>query len=46
MIKSYDNKLAEQVVAGKFSKKLPSTIRDRALMWLVQLDNATSITST
>lgn len=43
MIKSYGNKLAEQVAEGKFSKKLPSTIKDRALMRLVQLDNATSI---
>ena len=43
MIKSYGNKLAEQVAEDQFSKKLPSTIRARALMRLVQLDNATSI---
>lgn len=40
MIKSYANKLTEQVAAGKFSKKLPSTIKTHALMRLVQLDNA------
>ena len=40
MIKSYANKLTEKVAAGEFSKKLPSSIRTRALMRLVQLDNA------
>lgn len=43
MIKSYANKLTQQVAEGNFPKKLPSTIRTRALMRLVQLDNATSI---
>ena len=43
MIKSYANKLTQQVAGGSFPKKLPSTIRPRALMRLVQLDNATSI---
>ncbi len=40
MIKSYANKLTEKAAAGVFSKKLPSNIRTRALMRLVQLDNA------
>jgi proteic killer suppression protein len=43
MIKSYANKFTEQVAEGHFSKKLPSIIRIRALMRLIQLDNATSI---
>ena len=43
MINSYANKLTQQVAGDHFSKKLPSTIRHRALMRLVQLDNATSI---
>jgi len=43
MIKNYANKLTQQVAEGNFSKKLPSTITTRALMRLVQLDNATSI---
>lgn len=43
MIKSYANKLTQQVAEGKFPKKLPSTIRTRSLMRLVQLDNVTSI---
>ncbi len=43
MIKNYANKLTQQVAEGNFSKKLPSTIKTRALMRLVQLDNATSI---
>jgi len=42
MIKSYANKLTQQAVEGKFSKKLPSSIRTRVLMRLVQLDNAHS----
>jgi len=43
MIKNYANKLTQQVAEGNFSKKLPSTITTRALIRLVQLDNATSI---
>jgi len=43
MIKSYANKLTQQVAEGNFPKKLPSTIKTRTLMRLVQLDNATSI---
>ena len=43
MIKSYANKLTQQVAGGSLPKTLPSTIRQRALMRLVQLDNATSI---
>ena len=43
MIKNYANKLTQQVAEGNFSKKLPSAIKTRALMRLVQLDNATSI---
>ncbi|MGB1188431.1 MAG: type II toxin-antitoxin system RelE/ParE family toxin [Cycloclasticus pugetii] len=40
MIKSYANKLTEKVAVGEFSKKLPINIKTRALMRLVQLDNA------
>lgn len=40
MIKSYANKQTEQVATGKFFKRLPSNIKTRALMRLVQLDNA------
>jgi len=43
MIKSYANKLTQQVVEGNYPKKLPSEIKTRTLMRLVQLDNATSI---
>jgi proteic killer suppression protein len=43
MIKSYCNKLTQQVAEGSFPKKLPNEIRTRALMRLVQLDNATSM---
>ncbi len=43
MIKSYGNKFTQQVAEEGFSKRLPSTIKTRALMRLVQLDNATSI---
>jgi len=43
MIKSYGNKLTQQLAEGSFPKKLPSEIKTRALMRLVQLDNATSI---
>ncbi len=43
MIKSYANKLTEQVANGVYSKKLPSEIKTRVLMRLVQLDNAASI---
>ena len=43
MIKSYANKLTQQAAEGKFPKKLPSTLKTRALMRLIQLDNAVSI---
>mgnify|MGYP006088709805 CR=1 FL=1 len=43
MIKSYCNKLTQQVAEGSFPKKLSNEIRTRALMRLVQLDNATSM---
>ena len=43
MIKSYGNKLTRQVAEGVFPKKLPSTIKTRILMRLIQLDNATTI---
>jgi len=43
MIKSYANKHTQQVAEGSFPKKLPSTIKTRTLMRLVQLDSATSI---
>jgi len=43
MIKSYANKFTQHVAEGSFLKRLPSTIRTRVLMRLVQLDNATSI---
>jgi len=43
MIQSYANKLTQQVAEGRFPKKLPSTIKTRALMRLIQLDNATTI---
>jgi len=43
MIKSYANKLTQQAAEGKFPKKLPGTLKTRALMRLIQLDNAASI---
>jgi len=43
MIKSYANKLTRQVVEGEFPRKLPSTIKTRTIMRLVQIDNAMSI---
>ena len=43
MIQSYANKLTQQVAEGRVPKKLPSTIKTRALMRLIQLDNATTI---
>jgi len=43
MIKSYGDKLTKQVADGSFPKKLPSTIKTRTLMRLIQLDNATTI---
>jgi len=43
MIKSYGNKLTKQVAEGNFPKRLPSTIKTRTLMRLIQLDNATTI---
>ena len=43
MIKSYGNKLTQQVAEGNFPKKLPSDIKTRALMRLIQLDNVTSV---
>lgn len=43
MIKSYANKLTELVANGAYPKKLPSDIKTRVLMRLVQLDNAASI---
>ena len=43
MIKSYANKLTQQVAESHFPKKLPSIIKTRSLMRLVQLDNATCI---
>jgi len=43
MIKSYANKLTQKAADGDFSKKLPSNIRTRVLMRLVQLDNAHSL---
>jgi len=43
MIKSYANKLTRQVVEGEFPRKLPSTIKTRTIMRLVQIDNAMNI---
>jgi len=43
MIKSYANKLTRQVAEGEFPRKLPSTIKTRTIMRLVQIDNAMNI---
>lgn len=43
MIKSFADKLTEQVANGKFPKKLPVNLKTRAFMRLVQLDNAAVI---
>jgi len=43
MIKSFANKFSQQVAEGQFTKQLPSTIKTRTLMRLVQLDSATCI---
>ncbi len=43
MIKSYADKLTEAFLNQKNSRKLPSQISKRALMRLVQIDNATGL---
>ena len=43
MIKSFADKLTEQAANGKFPKKLPVNLKTRALMRLVQIDNAAVI---
>jgi len=43
MIKSYGNKLTQQAAEAAFPKKLPSTIKTRTLMRLIQLDNTATI---
>lgn len=43
MIKSFANKFTQQVAEGLHPKRLPSTLRTRALMKLIQLDNATCL---
>jgi proteic killer suppression protein len=40
MIQSYANKLTEQIAGGRWSKKLPTEIKQRTMMRLIQIDNA------
>ncbi len=43
MIKSYANKVTEQIANGETPKRIPKQVVQRALMRLVQLDNAVEL---
>lgn len=43
MVKTFANKLTETVANGKTPKRLPNEIVKRALMRLVQIDNAVEL---
>ena len=43
MIKSYANKVTEQIANGKTPRRIPRQVVQRALMRLIQLDNAVEL---
>jgi len=43
MIKSYANKVTEQIANGETPGRIPKQVVERALMRLVQLDNAVEL---